>query len=152
MTISFVYDIILASDKEIMRNEAIVNLLKEFKKLSISEREKFIDFISANSSPSDFKFIVDTKLADGIVCPYCGAKGKGVCKNGVHSNGRPRFICNHCDKQFSTTPRRTSPYGKSLFSASCMASLFASPLKSVVSIRTPHSCGDISSVIVLWVS
>ena len=79
-----------------MKNESILNLLKEFKALSISEREKFIDFVSANSSPSDFKFIVDTKLADGIVCPHCGAKGKGVCKNGVHSNGRPRFICKHC--------------------------------------------------------
>lgn len=37
-------------------------------KLNISEREKFIDFVAANSSPSDFKFIIDTKLADGIVC------------------------------------------------------------------------------------
>ena len=54
--------------------------------------------------------------------------------------------------EFSTTPRRTSPYGKSLFPASCMDYLFVSPLKSVVSIRTPHSCGDIRSVIVLWVS
>ena len=78
-----------------MRNEAIAKLIKEFKALSISEREKFIDFISANSSPSDFKFIVDAKLADGIVCPYCGAKGKGVCKNGVHSNGYNLCEGNH---------------------------------------------------------
>ena len=71
--------IILFSSKENIQNEAIAKLIKEFKALSISEREKLIDFVSANSSPSDFKFIVDTKLADGIVCPHCGAKGKGVC-------------------------------------------------------------------------
>ena len=50
-----------------MQNEAIAKLIKEFKKLNISKREKFIDFVSSNFSPSDFKFIVDTKLADGIV-------------------------------------------------------------------------------------
>lgn len=99
-----------------MRNEAIANLLKEYKRLSISEREKLIDFISANSSPSDFKFVVNRKLADVIVCPYCGAKGKGVCKNGVHSNGRPRFICNHCDKQFSATTKGVLYYSKKDFS------------------------------------
>ena len=50
-----------------MNQDAIASLLKEFKKLSITEREKFIDFVSANSSPSDFKFIVDTKLSDDDV-------------------------------------------------------------------------------------
>lgn len=80
-----------------MQNVAIAKLIEEFKALSISEREKFIGFISANSSPSDFKFIVDTKLTDGIVCPHCSAKGKGVRKSGYQKNGRPRFHCSHCN-------------------------------------------------------
>ena len=114
-----------------MQNKAIAKLIKEFKKLNISEREKFIDFVSANSSPSDFKFIVDTKLADGIVCPHCGAKGKGVRKSGYQKNGRPRFYCSHCNKKFSVTTngvlyysKRTFPYGKCLSPAFFMASLF----------------------------
>ena len=99
-----------------MQNEAIAKLIKEFKAISVSEREHFINFVTLNSSPSDFKFIVDIKLANGIICPYCGAKGKGVCKNGVHSNGRPRFICNHCDKQFSATTNGVLYYSKEDFS------------------------------------
>lgn len=95
-----------------MKENAITNLIKEFKKLSVQEREKFLDFLSSNSTPSDFKFIVDTKLDNGIVCPYCGAKGKGVCKNGVHSNGRPRFICKHCNHSFSVTTNGILYYSK----------------------------------------
>lgn len=100
MTIYFIYAIILLHDKENMQNEAIAKLIKEFKRLNISEREKFIDFASANSSPSDFKFIIDTKLADGIVCPHCSAKGKGVRKSGYQKNGRPRYVivCKHSSK------------------------------------------------------
>lgn len=99
-----------------MQNEAIANLIKELKSLSVSERERFIDYVTVNSALSDFKTVIDTKLSEGIVCPHCGAKGKGVCKNGVHSNDRPRFICKHCNKQFSITTNGVLYYSKKDFS------------------------------------
>lgn len=131
-----------------MQNEAIAKLIKEFKALSISEREKFIDFISANSSPSDFKFIVDTKLSNGLVCPHCGAKGKGVCKNGVHSNSRPRFICKHCGKQFSVTTNGILYYSKKDFS---MWKEFISCFLHGFSVRkSAEICGINKNTAFLW--
>jgi len=95
-----------------MEKDAITKLINDFKRLSKEEKEKFIDFISANSTPSDFKFVVDTKLDNGLVCPHCGAKGKGVCKNGIRSNGRPRFFCKHCNRHFSVTTNGILYYSK----------------------------------------
>ena len=99
-----------------MRNESIAKLIKEFKSLSISERERFIDFVTVNSTPSDFKTVIDTKLAEGIVCPHCSAKGKGVRKSGYQKNGRPRFYCSHCNKKFSVTTNGVLYYSKKDFS------------------------------------
>lgn len=62
-----------------MQNEAIAKLIKEFKSLSISDRERFIDFVTINSAPSDFKTVIDTKLSEGIVCPLREVR-KGVSK------------------------------------------------------------------------
>ena len=109
-----------------------------FKALSVSERERFINFVTLNSSPSDFKFIVYIKLANGIICPYCGAKGKACARMAfipmvvlvlsaitVISSSLPRPM------EFSTTPKKTSPFGKNLSLASFMVSPFVSPLKFV---------------------
>ncbi len=90
--------------------------LKSSRNFLSQKERKFIDFISTNSSPSDFKFIVDTKLAEGIVCPHCSAKGKGVRKSGYQKNGRPRFYCSHCNKKFSVTTNCILYYPKKDFS------------------------------------
>lgn len=36
-------------------------LIKEFTLTAVSERDRGIDFISINSTPSDFKSVIDTK-------------------------------------------------------------------------------------------
>lgn len=95
-----------------MNNESIAKLIKEFKSISISDREHFIDFVTVNPAPSDFKTVIDTKLAEGIVCPHCGAKGKDVRKSGYQKNGRPRFYCSHCNKKFSVTTNGVLYYSK----------------------------------------
>lgn len=99
-----------------MNNSAITKLLNDFKALSISDREKFIDYISTNSTPSDFKYLSETKLSSGIICPYCSSKGKGVYKKGLHSNGRPRFYCKNCNKKFSATTNGILYHSKKDFS------------------------------------
>lgn len=99
-----------------MNNDVITKLLNDFEALSVSDREKFIDYITANSTPSDFKFIVDAKLSNGIVCPYCSSKGKGVYKKGFHANGRPRFYCKNCNKKFSATTNGVLYHSKKDFS------------------------------------
>jgi len=86
-----------------METNSITKLLNEFKKLSIQEREKFLSYISINSTPADEKHIIDTKFADGLVCPHCGASGKGVYKRGKAASGKQRFYCHHCNHSFSAT-------------------------------------------------
>ena len=44
-----------------MSIESIANLLKEFKKLSVSERKHFLSVIESESSPMDDKVFVDMK-------------------------------------------------------------------------------------------
>ena len=76
-----------------MNQDAIANLLKEFKKLSISERNRFLSVVESASSPMDDKAFVDMKFANGIVCPHCESKGKGVTRNGKSETGRQRYLC-----------------------------------------------------------
>ena len=44
----------------------------------------------------------DIRFRDGIVCPYCGSKGKGVYKRGQTKGGKQRFYCEHCGKTFTS--------------------------------------------------
>ena len=86
-----------------MNQDAIANLLKEFKKLSISERNRFLSAVESASSPMDDKAFVDMKFANGIVCPHCESKGKGVTRNGKSETGRQRYLCKHCGKRFTVS-------------------------------------------------
>lgn len=95
-----------------MKNEAIKNILNEFKKLSVSDRDTFLNFVITHSTPSDEKFLAETKWANGIVCPHCGKHGKGVTKNGKTSTGRQRYICQHCHKRFTVTTGSVMYYSK----------------------------------------
>ena len=85
-----------------MKNEAIKNLLQEFKKLTPNDREQFLSLLTLQQ-PSDEKFIIETRFGAGLVCPHCGASGKGVSKKGKTPGGKQRFICQHCHKTFVAT-------------------------------------------------
>ena len=79
-----------------MNRGTIANLLYEFEKLSISERNRFLSAVESASSTMDDKAFVGMKFANGIVCPHCESKGKGVTRNGKSETGRQRYLCKHC--------------------------------------------------------
>lgn len=95
-----------------MKNETINKLLQEFKKLSLEDRDYFLNLVVSQSTPSDEKFLAETKWADGIVCPHCGKHGKGVTKNGKSKTGKQRYICQHCHKRFTVTTGGVLYYSK----------------------------------------
>lgn len=82
---------------------AIQQVLNAFLQLKIEEREAFIDFIAAHSSPSSEREMIDTKFAAGLACPHCGATGKGVHKRGKTKGGKQRYYCSHCKRFFGVT-------------------------------------------------
>ena len=86
-----------------MENEAITSLIEQFKALSPTERENFLSYIATRMQPCDEKFIIDARFGSGLVCPHCGASGKGVSKKGKTPGGKQRFICQHCRKTFVAT-------------------------------------------------
>lgn len=57
--------------------------------------------------------MIETKFGAGLVCPHCGATGKGVRKDGLTKKGKnkngtekvrkQRYFCAHCGKHFSVT-------------------------------------------------
>lgn len=81
----------------------IKQLLNDFLKLSVEDRNTFINFIAAHSSPSSERTLIDTKFAEGMVCPHCGAKDKGVHRHGKTKGGKQRFYCSHCKRFFGVT-------------------------------------------------
>ena len=131
-----------------MSNESIAKLIKEFKSLSISERERFIAYVTVNSTPSDFKAVINTKLAEGIVCPHCSAKGKGVRKSGYQENGPPRFFCSHCNKRFSVTTNGVLYYFKKDFSV--WKEFISSFLHGFSVRKSAEICGINKNTAFLW--
>lgn len=59
--------------------------------------------LSLSDKPTDERYIIETKFADGLVCPHCAARGKGVSKCGKTRAGKQRFKCLHCGKTFTAT-------------------------------------------------
>lgn len=86
-----------------MPSASIQPIIKDFLKLSIKEREEFIDFVSSHSAPMYERNLIETKFANGYICPHCKAQGKGVSKCGKTASGKQRFKCQHCGKTFSAT-------------------------------------------------
>ena len=54
------------------------------------------------------KAFVDMKFANGMVCPHCESKGKGVTRNGKSETGRQRYLCKHCGKRFTVSTNGVS--------------------------------------------
>ena len=85
-----------------MNKAAINSLLNAFKALSLEEREKFLSTISMECAPSDEKYLLDIKFADGASCPFCN-EHTHVVKYGKTDNGKQRYKCKHCDRLFTVT-------------------------------------------------
>lgn len=98
-----------------MPSAAIQPIIKDFLKLSIKEREEFIDFVSSHSAPIYERTLIETKFANGYICPHCKAQGKGVSKCGKTASGKQRFKCQHCGKTFSATTGGVLYYTKKPF-------------------------------------
>lgn len=85
-----------------MNKSAINNLLNEFKKLSVSEREKFLSTISMEYVPADERHLRDIKFANGAHCPFC-QENTQIVKYGRSNNGKQRYKCKNCNKFFTVT-------------------------------------------------
>ena len=86
---------------------AIQQLLEKFLALTNEEQTIFFNAMVASRSGERINdmgmaFKDDIRFRDGIVCPYCGSKGKGVYKRGQTKVGKQRFYCEHCGKTFTS--------------------------------------------------
>ena len=99
-----------------MESEEYRFAINAIQKMSAYEMHRVQDFITNIFLEAEDGYVEETRFADGIECPHCGAKGKGVTRNGKAPNGKPRFRCSHCGKTFSATTNRVTYHSKKTFS------------------------------------
>ena len=88
-------------------------ILKIIDRMPISEQVKLRErIIDKPVTPSVMDgYVKEFRFENGYVCPICGCKDN-IVKNGHQRNGKQKYVCKDCGKNFISTTNTIENYSR----------------------------------------